>query len=102
MPLEQPSDLQRRIETGLDGGLRAPTNYMWNLTIERQLPAGLVVQASYIGRAGRNLLAQRDPVTPNNLRDPKSGAGLLYGRHSPRKAAATGAFRCGSETGFLR
>ena len=73
MPMEQPSDQQRRIETGLDGGLVAPTNYMWNLTIERQLPAGLVLQASYIGRAGRNLLAQRDPVTPNNLRDPKSG-----------------------------
>jgi hypothetical protein len=46
---------------------------MWNLTLERQLPAGFVMQASYIGRAGRNLLAQRDPVAPNNLKDPKSG-----------------------------
>jgi len=73
MPLQQPLDFARRIETGLDGALIAPTNYTWNLTIERQLPAGFVMQASYIGRAGRNLLAQRDPVTPNNLRDPKSG-----------------------------
>ena len=34
---------------------------------------GFVFSASYIGRAARDLLAQRDPMTPNNLKDPKSG-----------------------------
>src|SRR4030095_913728 len=32
-----------------------------------------VVQASYIGRLGRNLLVSRDVMMPNNLTDPKSG-----------------------------
>ncbi len=63
----------RPIESSLDSGLVAPTNYQWNLTVERELPAGMVVQASYLGRLGRKLLATRDVMALNNLRDPKSG-----------------------------
>jgi hypothetical protein len=72
-PREQPSNMWRRIETGLDSELQAPINYMWNFTFERELPAGMVVQASYIGRMGRHLLADRDVMALNNLRDPISG-----------------------------
>ncbi len=72
-PRQQPADNARRIESGLDSGLVAPKNYMWNLTVERELPAGMVFSASYIGRIGRNLLATRDVMALNNLRDPKSG-----------------------------
>ena len=45
---------------------------------------GLTVEASYVGRMARNLLAQRDLMMPNNLVDQKSGmdwytaAGKLY------------------------
>lgn len=63
----------RRIETTLDSKLVAPINYAWNFTYERQLPKGLVFQTSYIGRISRNLIASRDVMALNNLRDPKSG-----------------------------
>ncbi|MEY2413494.1 MAG: hypothetical protein QOD84_2100, partial [Acidobacteriaceae bacterium] len=62
-----------RIEQSLDSNLHAPTEYVWNFTIERQLPKGAVVAASYIGRLGKSLLARRDVATFNNLRDPKTG-----------------------------
>ncbi|HEX8566397.1 MAG TPA: carboxypeptidase-like regulatory domain-containing protein [Pyrinomonadaceae bacterium] len=72
-PQMQPADNTRRIESSLDENLVAPIHYSWNLTFERSLPAGFVVQASYIGRAARNLLASRDVATANNLTDPGSG-----------------------------
>jgi len=72
-PRQQPADMRRRIESSLDEGLVAPTNYQWNATFERELPAGMMFQSSYIGRLGRNLLATRDVMALNNLVDPKSG-----------------------------
>jgi hypothetical protein len=72
-PQSHPLDHDRRIESTLDEELVAPTHYNWNLTYERSLPGGLVVQTSYIGRAGRKLLASRDVVALNNLIDPVSG-----------------------------
>jgi hypothetical protein len=72
-PLTQPSDGTRRIESTIDSEIVAPTHYSWNVTFERQLPKGLFFQASYVGRAGRNLLASRDVATMNNLVDPQSG-----------------------------
>ena len=63
----------RRIETTLDSKLVAPINYAWNFTYERQLPKGLVFQTSYIGRIARNLIASRDVMALNNLKDPSSG-----------------------------
>ncbi|MCA1817221.1 MAG: carboxypeptidase-like regulatory domain-containing protein [Acidobacteria bacterium] len=72
-PRSRPADMALVIETSLDEEIKSPTNYMWNLTFERELPKGLVVQASYIGRLGRNLLVSRDVMMPNDLRDPKSG-----------------------------
>jgi hypothetical protein len=72
-PNLQPADNSRRIETSLDSHLVAPINYSWNFTYERQLPKGLFIQASYIGRYANNLIAQRDTMALNNLVDPKSG-----------------------------
>jgi len=68
-----PVDQQRRIESTLDSKLVAPVNYSWNVTYERELPHGLVLQTSYIGRVARNLIASRDVMALNNLIDPKSG-----------------------------
>ena len=61
------------IESSLDSNLRSPREYTWNMTVERQLPKGLLFQASYVGRLGHNLLLQRDVAQPNNLVDTKSG-----------------------------
>ena len=72
-PNLQPADNSRRIETTLDSKLKAPINYSWNFTYERQLPKGLFIQASYIGRYANNLIAQRDVMALNNLVDTKSG-----------------------------
>ncbi len=77
-PRTQPFDpdpgfQQRRIESTLDSKLVAPENYSWNATFERELPHGLVVQTSYVGRSARKLIASRDVMALNNLVDPKSG-----------------------------
>lgn len=78
-----PAFQSARIESTLDSSLVAPVNYSWNLTFERELPHGLVVQTAYIGRIARNLIASRDVMALNNLVDPVShmdwytAAGLL-------------------------
>ena len=77
-PRTQPFDTDpafqsARIESSLDSKITAPINYSWNLTYERELPKGLVVSTSYIGRKARNLIASRDVMALNNLVDPKSG-----------------------------
>jgi Carboxypeptidase regulatory-like domain len=72
-PLAQPMDQGERIETSVDSNLHAPTEYVWNFTFERQLPKGAVFSASYIGRLGHGLLAHRDVMAFNDIRDPKSG-----------------------------
>ena len=69
-PQQQPLDDQRRIEGSLDSNLVSPINYQWNFTYGRELPKGMYVEASYIGRLARNLLASRDIMTPNNLKTP--------------------------------
>jgi hypothetical protein len=71
-PLQKPDDEAQRIEFTLDDTLRTPINYSWNVSFGRQLPSGLFFEASYIGRAARKLLAQRDIMALNNLADPKS------------------------------
>ena len=73
LPALNGSIIGERIEQSLDSALHSPTEYTWNFTIERQLPKGGVFSASYIGRAGRSLLARRDVAQFSNLRDPKTG-----------------------------
>jgi hypothetical protein len=68
-----PADEDQRIETSLDATLVSPIHYTWSLTYGRELPKGMYAEASYIGRAGRNLLASRDIMALNNLIDPQTG-----------------------------
>jgi len=71
-PQAKPSDGSPRIESSLDSQLQTPKEYVWSVTFERELPAHLLLQASYIGRQGKHLLATRDVMNPINLTDPKS------------------------------
>jgi hypothetical protein len=71
-PLQTPADEAQRIESSLDDTNVSPINYSWNVSFGRKLPAGLFVEASYVGRAARNLLATRDIMALNNLVDPSS------------------------------
>ena len=72
-PLKVGSDEGERIEQSVDSKLHAPKEYVWNLTFERQLPANSVLTLSYIGRSARDLMARRDVMAFNNVRDPASG-----------------------------
>jgi hypothetical protein len=81
---QTPPDEDTRIELSLDSKLQSPVNYQWNFTYGRKLPLGMYLEASYVGRKARHLLAQRDTMAFNNLVDPASGmdwytaAGMLY------------------------
>lgn len=72
-PLITPADEDQRIESSLDDTIVSPINYSWNVSYGRQLKGGLFVEASYIGRRARNLLATRDIMALNNIKDPDSG-----------------------------
>ncbi|NNE99729.1 MAG: hypothetical protein HKN25_11980, partial [Pyrinomonadaceae bacterium] len=78
-----PADGAQRIETSLDATIVSPQHWTWNVSYGRSLPAGMYVEASYVGRRARNLFATRDVMALNNLVDPASGmdwytaAGLL-------------------------
>lgn len=66
-------DCPQRIESSLDSAIVTPVHYSWNVSYGRQLPKGVYVEASYVGRAARNLLATRDVNALNNLVDTRSG-----------------------------
>jgi hypothetical protein len=72
-PQQQPSDGRTRIESSLDSSLVWPEHYSWDVSVGRKLPAGVFVEASYVGRAARKLLSVIDTMHFNNLVDPKSG-----------------------------
>lgn len=72
-PQTAPMTFARPIQSSLDSALIAPINYSWNFTYERELPKGMVLTMSYIGRQARHLIASRDVMALNNLVDTKSG-----------------------------
>jgi hypothetical protein len=72
-PLTQPANGAERIETSLDDTITTPVNYSFNFSYAREVGKGLSFEASYVGRFARNLLAQRDIMHFNNLRDRVSG-----------------------------
>ena len=72
-PLTVPADEDQRIEVSLDQGITTPYNYSFNLSYGREIGKGLSFEASYVGRWARNLLASRDIMQLNNIRDPQSG-----------------------------
>lgn len=72
-PLTTPSDEAQRIESSLDDTLTTPYNYSVNLSWGRELGHGLSFETSYVGRFARKLLASRDIMQLNNIKDPQSG-----------------------------
>jgi Carboxypeptidase regulatory-like domain len=72
-PLTVASDEDQRIEVSLDQGITTPYNYNWNFSYGREIGKGLSFEASYVGRFARKLLASRDIMQLNNIRDPESG-----------------------------
>lgn len=64
---------QGKIETSLDQNLVSPINYSWNVSYGRRLPGNIWMDAAYVGRKARNLLAGRDVMQLRNIRDTRSG-----------------------------
>lgn len=72
-PLTHPADDGERIEFSLDDGIKTPYTYNFNLSYGREIGKGLTFEASYVGRFSHDLLAQRDVMHFNDIRDPQSG-----------------------------
>ncbi len=72
-PLTTPANEDQRIEQSLDDTLTTPYNHSVNVSYGRELGHGLSFETSYVGRFARGLLASRDIMHLNNIRDPKSG-----------------------------
>jgi hypothetical protein len=61
------------IAQGIDGSMKTPYAHVVNVSWQRQLPRGFVLETAYLGRFSRNTLQQIDLAQPLNLVDPKSG-----------------------------
>ncbi len=61
------------ITHGLDSQMQTPYAHVVNVSWQRQLPSGFVLEAAYLGRFGRRQLQQIDLAQPLDLVDPKSG-----------------------------
>ncbi len=72
-PLTTPPDEDQRIEQSLDDTITTPYNHSVNVSYGRELGRGLSFETSYVGRFARKLLASRDIMQLNNIRDPQSG-----------------------------
>lgn len=71
-PLTEPADEDQRIQQSLDDTLTTPYNHSVNFSYGRDIGHGFSIEASYVGRFARNLLASRDIMQLNNIRDPQS------------------------------
>lgn len=57
----------------IDSNLKNPYYIQYNFGVEQELPKGLILRMSYVGRQGRRLLAQADANQLIDFRDPISG-----------------------------
>jgi len=61
------------INWGIDNQVQTPYVQAFNLSIQRELPGGFLVDAAYVGRLGKHLFQQLDLAEPVNYVDPKGG-----------------------------
>lgn len=74
-------------ERGYDDSVKSPYTININLTVSRELPGGMLFQASYVNRTSRRSLIGTDMMNPTNLVDSKSGmsyfqAASILGQYS--------------------
>jgi hypothetical protein len=61
------------ITWGLDSKIKTPYSESFDLSVQRQIPAGFTVEVSYVGRLGRHLLESLDLAEPVDYVDPQGG-----------------------------
>ncbi len=64
------------IAYGIDDHLKSPYSIAMDLSFQRELPKGFILEAVYVGRLGRHLLQQIDLAAPLDLVD--KGSGMDY------------------------
>ncbi len=65
------------INWGIDNHVKTPYVEAFNLSVQRELPGGFLLDTAYVGRLGRHLFQQLDLAEPVDLNDPK-GAGDYF------------------------
>lgn len=65
------------INWGIDNHVKTPYVEAFNLSVQRELPAGFLLDVAYVGRIGRHLFQQLDLAEPVNYVDPQ-GAGDYF------------------------
>ena len=65
------------INWGIDNHVHTPYVEAFNLSVQREIPGGFLLEAAYVGRLGRHLFQQLDLAEPTNYNDPK-GAGDYF------------------------
>jgi len=65
------------INWGIDNHIKTPYVQAFNLSIQRELPGGFLLDSAYVGRIGRHLFQQLDIAEPVNYNDPQ-GAGDYF------------------------
>ena len=71
--------------------MKTPYSHVVNVSWQRQLPGGFVLEASYLGRFGRRQLQQIDLAQPLNLVDPTSGTNYFTAASQLSKYGYAGA-----------
>jgi hypothetical protein len=92
-PVTPPSTLDSggfAITWGLDDKLKTPYSHVVDFSVQRELPKGFVVEASYVGRFAHRLLQEDDVAMPLNLVDPNSGMDYFTAATMLNKAAQAG------------
>ncbi len=75
------------INWGIDNHVKTPYVESFNLSIQRELPGGILLDAAYVGRLGRHLFQQLDLAEPVNYNDPKGGGDYFTAGTQMSKAA---------------
>jgi Carboxypeptidase regulatory-like domain len=65
------------INTGIDNHIKTPYSEAFDLSVQRELPGGFLLDTAYVGRLGRHLFQQLDLAEPVDYTDPK-GAGDYF------------------------
>jgi hypothetical protein len=75
------------INWGIDNHVHTPYVEAFNLSVQRELPGGFLVDAAYVGRLGKHLFQQLDLAEPVDYVDPK-GAGDYFAAGSQMSKVA--------------
>jgi hypothetical protein len=89
------------INWGIDNHVKTPYVEAFNMSVQRELPGGILLDASYVGRLGRHLFQQLDLAEPVDYVDPQ-GAGDYFaaGTQMSKQADMHGGAYGGGSTGL--